>query len=98
MGRRVLGGVLRRGELAGRAHRRRRARGCLTRALCVRSSLLARDYIDEEVEHVRFGEGGGDIRPLQGAALVVLGVDPSAHGQLGDEDIAALGEQDGRLG
>lgn len=92
----VLGRRLGRGELAGRADGSG-SRGSLAGAFSVGSGLLARDDVDEEVEHVRFGEGGGDIGALQGAAFVVLGVDPGAHGQLGDEDVAALCEQDGGL-
>lgn len=54
--------------------------------------------VDEEVEHIGFCKGGGDVGALEGAALVLLGVDPGAHGKLCDEDVAALGEQDGRFG
>ena len=60
--------------------------------------VLAGHDVDEEVEHVGLGEGGGDVGALQGAALVVFGVDPGAHGEFGDEDVAALGEEDGRFG
>ena len=60
--------------------------------------VLAGHDVDEEVEHVGLGEGGGDVGALQGAALVVFGVDPRAHGEFGDEDVAALGEEDGRFG
>lgn len=61
-------------------------------------TILAGHDINEEVEHVGFGEGGGDVGTLERAALVVLGVDPGAHGEFGDEDVAAFGEEDGRFG
>lgn len=51
----------------------------LAGALGVRSSFLAGNNVDEEIEHVRFGKSGGDVGALKGAALVVLGVDPGAH-------------------
>ena len=60
--------------------------------------VLAGHDVDEEVEHVGLGQGGGDVGALQRAALVLLGVDPGAHGELGDEDVAALGEEDGCFG
>lgn len=60
--------------------------------------IFARDNVDEEVEHVRFGEGGGYVGALEGASFVVLGVDPGAHGELCDEDVAAFGEEYGGFG
>lgn len=63
----------------------------------VRGGLLAGDDVDEEVEHVGFGERGGDIATLKCAALVLLGVDPGTHRQLRDEDVAAFGEEDRRF-
>jgi hypothetical protein len=60
--------------------------------------FLAGDNVNEEVEHVGLGQGRGNVGALQGAALVLLSVDPGPHGQLGNEDVAALCEQDGRLG
>lgn len=73
-------------------------RGLARLPLGVRGGLLAGDNVDEEIKHIRLGQGGRDIGALQGAPLVFFGVDPCAHGQLGDEDVAALGEEDGRLG
>jgi hypothetical protein len=67
-------------------------------ALVLGCRILARHYIDEEVEHVRLAQSGGDVTPLQSAALVLLCVDPRAHGELGDEGLASLGEYDGRFG
>ena len=67
-------------------------------ALVLGCRILARHYIDEEVEHVRFAQSGGDIAPLQSATLVLFCVDPRAHGELGDKGLACLGEYDGRLG
>ena len=66
-------------------------------ALVLGCRVLSRYYIDEEVEHVRLAQSGGYITPLQGTTLVLLGVDPGAHGELGDEGLASLGEYDGRL-
>lgn len=60
--------------------------------------VLAGDDVNEEIEHVGFGQGGGDVAALQGAALVVFGVDPGAHGEFCDEDVATFGEEDGRFG
>lgn len=67
-------------------------------ALAVRDRLFAGHDIDEEIKHVGFREGSGDIGSLEGAAFVFFGVDPSSHSQFGDEDVASLGEEDGRLG
>lgn len=53
------------------------------------------DDINKKVEHVRFRKGGGDVRALEGASFVVFGVDPGAHCELCDEDVAAFGEKDG---
>ena len=60
--------------------------------------LLAGDDVDEEVKHVGLGERGSNVRPLQRPPLVLLCVDPCAHRELGDEDVAPLGEEDGRFG
>ena len=76
----------------------RHGAACSCRARLVSAALLARHDVDEEVEHVALGERGRDVGALQRAPLVVFGVDPGAHGQLRDEDVAALGEQDGRFG
>ena len=59
--------------------------------------LLPRHYVDEEVEHVRLGEGSSNITALKCPSFVVLGVDPGTHGQLGDEDVATFGKEDGRF-
>lgn len=67
-------------------------------ALVLGCRVLSRYYIDEEVEHVRLAQSGGDIAPLQSATLVLLRVDPRAHGELGDKGLACLGEYDGRFG
>jgi len=64
----------------------------------VAACILARDNIDEEVEHVGFGEGSSYVGTLEGPSFVVFCVDPGAHGELGDEDIAAFGEEDGGFG
>lgn len=50
--------------------------------------------VDEEVEHVALDERGGDVGPLQCASLVIFSVDPCAHCELGDEDVAAFGKED----
>lgn len=34
---------------------------------------------------------------MKGPSFIILSMDPSSHGQLGNEDIAALGKQDWRL-
>lgn len=81
-------------HLAGGTRRWTRS---LARALGMGGRLLAWDDVDQEIEHVRFGESRRNVGPLQGAPLVVLCVDPRAHRQLGDEDIAAFGEENGRL-
>jgi hypothetical protein len=69
-----------------------------SRACCgftsVRGGFFAGHDIDEEVEHVGLGERGGDIATLQCTALVLFGMDPGAHRQLCDEDVAALGKED----
>lgn len=85
--------------MLGRRHLARSGRrpwsraSCLARPLGVRRRLFTRDNIDQKVEHVRLGKGRRNVRTLQSAALVVLSMDPRAHGQFGDEDVAALGEQ-----
>jgi len=72
--------------------------GVLRPALVLRLGVLARYDVDEEVEHVGLAESGGDVAALESAALVLLGVDPGAHGELGDEGLAGLGEDYGRFG
>ena len=79
-----------------RPRRRRRPASRSTRPLGRR--FLPRHDIDQEIEHVTAGQCASDVGSLQRAALVLFGVDPGAHGELGDEDIAAFGEQDGGFG
>lgn len=72
--------------------------GCvLSCAPLVWMGLFARDNIDQKVKHVRLGERRGNVGSLQSATLVLLCVNPGAHGELGDEDIAAFGEEDWRF-
>jgi len=84
----VLGGDL--------SSRWRDALGCTARSRLpgVRGRFLARHDIDEEVEHIGLSERGGDIAALQGATFVLLCVDPGAHRELCDEDVASFSEQD----
>lgn len=70
----------------------------LTGTFGVGGSLFTGDDIDEEIEHVGFGEGGGDIGSLEGSPFVIFGVDPGAHGEFGDEDVAALCEENRGFG
>ncbi len=48
-------------------------------SLGVGGGLLAGDNVDEEVKHIRFGQGSGNIGTLEGTALVLLGMYPGAH-------------------
>lgn len=90
--------------MLGRSHltrsgSRTRSRGAsLAGTLSVRSGLLTRNDVDQEVEHVGLREGGSNVGALESTALVVFGMDPGPHRQLGDEDVTALGEQDGGFG
>ena len=61
-------------------------------------SLFTGDDVDQEIEHVAFRKGRCDVGSLKSAAFVLLRVDPRPHGQLGDEDVAAFGEEDGSFG
>lgn len=54
--------------------------------------------INEEVEGVIAGHSHGDVIALKGAALVLLGVGPSPHRELADEDFQGLAEKNQRLG
>ena len=72
--------------------------GVLWPALVLRLSVLARYYVDEEVEHVGLAECGCNVAALESATFVFFGVDPGAHGELGDKGLASLGEYDGRFG
>ena len=67
-------------------------------ALVLGRRILSRHNIDEEVEHVRLAQSGCDITPLQSTTLVLFCVDPRAHGELGDEGLASLGEDYRRFG
>ena len=67
-------------------------------ALVLGRRILSRYYIDEEVEHVRLAQSGCDVASLQSTTLVLLGVDPRAHGEFGDEGLASLGEDYRRFG
>lgn len=60
--------------------------------------LVAGHDVDEEVEDLGAGDGGGDVGLLERAALVLLGVRPAAVGELEDEHLARPGEHDGGLG
>ena len=61
-------------------------------------AVFPRDNIDQEVEHITLSEGRCNVTTLQSPSLVVLGVDPRAHGEFCDEDVAAFCEEDGCLG
>ena len=61
-------------------------------------SFFTRHDIDQEVEHVGLGQGRRNVGALQSTALVLFGVDPGAHGEFGDENVTALGKQDGSFG
>jgi hypothetical protein len=81
---------------------------CLTCCLPARSvrslgssmapRVFSRHDINEKVEHVALCERCGNVTTLQGAALVVFGMNPGTHGQFGDEDVAAFGEEDWGFG
>lgn len=55
------------------------------------------DDVDEEVEEVGVVDGRGDVLPVHGAALALERGGPGAAGELGDEELARLGEDHGRL-
>jgi len=56
--------------------------------------LVARDDVHQEVENVGTSDSSGDVVLLESAALVLLGVEPGADGELEDEELAGLGEED----
>uniref|UniRef100_A0A804UHR2 Uncharacterized protein n=1 Tax=Zea mays TaxID=4577 RepID=A0A804UHR2_MAIZE len=58
---------------------------------------VRRDDVDEEVEEVGVVHGRGDVLPVHGAALAVERGGPGAARELGDEELARLGEHNGRL-
>lgn len=72
--------------------------GVVWSALVLRRRVFPRDDIDQEVEHVRLAQSSSNIATLQSTALVLLGVNPGAHGELGDEGLAGFGEDYRRLG
>jgi hypothetical protein len=67
-------------------------------ALVLGRRILSRHNIDKEIEHIRLAQSGCYITPLQSTTLVLLGMDPRAHGELGDERLASLGEYNRRFG
>jgi len=72
--------------------------GVIWSTLVLGRRILSRHDVDQEVEHVRLAQGSCYVTPLQSTTLVLLGVDPGAHGELGNEGLASLGEYDGRFG
>jgi len=52
--------------------------------------FLPRNYIDEKVKHIAFRKSRSNIGSLQSSAFILLGVYPSAHCKLCDEDVATL--------
>src|SRR5450755_3567906 len=50
-------------------------------SLGVGCSLLTRNNVNEEVEHVRFRKRSTIVRSVIAAALVVFGMNPGTHGQ-----------------
>mmetsp|Transcript_5615 Transcript_5615/g.25309 ORF Transcript_5615/g.25309 Transcript_5615/m.25309 type:complete len:324 (+) Transcript_5615:1180-2151(+) len=59
--------------------------------------VITRDDVDEKVEDVRLGDGGGDVVALERPPLVLLAVDPRTECELQDEHLARLCEQHRRL-
>lgn len=57
--------------------------------------FLPWDNIDEEVKHVALRQCRCNVGTLQGAAFILLGVNPGAHSKLGDEYVAALRKEYG---
>ena len=64
----------------------------------VAGSFFPRNNVDQEIEHVGFGQSRSNVGALERSPFVLFGVDPRAHRQLGDEDVAALGEQNRSFG
>lgn len=60
--------------------------------------LVSGHNIDQEIENISPGNGGGNVVFLQSASFVLLGVEPRPDGELEDEELAGLGEKDGSLG
>lgn len=69
-----------------------RTRTCATAATSrsLRSCFFSWYNIDQEIEHIALRQRRGDVGSLEGPAFVFFGVDPSAHSELGDEDVAAF--------
>jgi hypothetical protein len=67
-------------------------------ALVLGRRILSGHNVDEEIEHVRLAQSGCDVAPLQSTALVLLGMNPRAHGELCYEGLASLGEYYGSFG
>lgn len=84
--------------LRGRAGCWLRSGSTVATTALMRTGILARHNIDKEVKHVRLHQGRCNVGSLQCAALVLFCVDPGTHGELRDEDVAALGKQDGSFG
>ena len=60
----------------------------------VATGVFSWNYIDEEIKHVALCKRSRNVAPLQGPPLVVFCVNPGAHCQFGDEDVAAFREED----
>lgn len=52
--------------------------------------FLPWDNINEEIKHVALRQCRRNIGTLQGTAFILLGVDPGAHSELGDEYVATF--------
>jgi len=61
-------------------------------ALVLGRRILSGHDVDEEIEHVRLAQSGCDVAPLQSTTLVLLSMNPRAHGELCDKGLASLGE------
>lgn len=72
--------------------------GTNTKASNLLLDLVSGDNVDKKIKNVGAGDGGGDIVLLEGAALVLLGVEPGPDGELEDEELARFGEEYGSLG
>jgi hypothetical protein len=60
-------------------------------------SLVPWHDVDEEIEYLSARDGTGDVRFMQRAALALLGVCPAVAGDLEDEHLTGVREDDGRL-
>ena len=59
------------------------------------AAFLTWHDVDKKVKHVTFGKCSGYVTTLQCAAFVVFSMYPGTHCQLGNEDVATFGEEDG---